>query len=125
MSRAATSILSFGVYLATTGVALVAVPEIACGLLGIAAPPGAWPRIVGMLLLILGFFCWRAAVEENTRFMRWSLLTRPTAMVFLAWFVASGWIEPSILLFGAVDVVAAAWTFAALGADARAALRRS
>ena len=125
MTRAATSILSFGVYLAALGVALVAIPEIACGLLGIAAPADAWPRIVGMLLLILGFFCWRAAVEENTRFMHWSLLTRSTPIVFLAWFVASGWIEPSILLFGAVDLAAAAWTFAALRADARAARPRS
>ena len=125
MSRAAVSILSFGLYLAAAGLLLVAVPQTTCQLLGIAAPVDAWPRIVGMLLLILGFLCWRAGVEENRSFMRWSLLTRPTTIVFLAGFVAAGWIEPIILLFGAVDVAAAGWTFVALRADARATRRRS
>lgn len=125
MSRAALSILAFGIYLASTGLLLIAIPRTLCRILSIVAPEGAWLRIIGMLLLILGFYCWRAAAEENTSFMRWSLFTRPTTMLFLAWFVAAGWIEAVILVFGVVDVAATAWTFSALRADQRASAQKS
>ena len=35
-------------------------------------------------------------------------------MLFLFWFVARGWIEPVVLIFGALDVAAAVWTLAAI-----------
>jgi hypothetical protein len=121
MSRAAVSILAFGVYLASAGVLLIFVPRQMCRILSIAQPEGAWIRIIGMLFLFLAFYCWRAAREENASFIHWTLFTRPTTLLFLAWFVASGWLEPIVLVFGVIDLVATGWTFVAIRADARAA----
>jgi hypothetical protein len=114
VSRAAVSILAFGAYLASGGILLVLFPTQICRILSISPPEGAWIRMTGMFFLILAFYCWRAAKEEERSFMRWSLYTRPTTILFLAWFVASGWIEPIVLVFGVVDLLATAWTLAAL-----------
>jgi hypothetical protein len=114
VSAAAISILAFGAYLCAGGLLLLLAPEAVCRALAMAVPQGPWIRITGMLFLILSAYCWRAAREENTRFMVWSLYTRPTTIVFLAWFVAAGWVEPIVLAFGAVDVAASAWTMIAL-----------
>ena len=114
MTGAAVSILVFGAYLCAGGVLLLAAPNQVCRFLAMAPPEGAWIRITGMLFLILAFYCWRAAWEENLSFIRWSVYTRPTTIVFLLWFVARGWIEPKVLIFGAADVAAAAWTIVAL-----------
>ena len=90
MSRAAISIFVFGAYLCAGGVALLATPNQVCRLLAMARPEGPWIRITGMLFLILAFYCWRAAREENLSFIRWSVYTRPTTVLFLLWFVARG-----------------------------------
>ena len=117
MSRAAASLLAFGAYLALGGLLLIFVPAQMCRLLAMAAPQGAWIRITGMLMLFLGFLCLRAAREEERSFMRWSLYTRSSTTLFLAWFVARGWIEPVVLVFGVIDLLAAAWTWAELRKD--------
>lgn len=110
MSNGAISILAFGVYLCSGGLLLLFAPDQVCRLLSMAPPQGAWIRIVGMLILILAFYCWRAAREEDMAFMRWTVYTRPTTILFLSWFVARGWIEPVVLVFGAVDLAATVWT---------------
>ena len=114
MSSAAISVLAFGAYLCSGGLMLLLAPNQACRLLAMAPPQGAWIRIVGMLFLILAFYCWRAAREENIPFIRWTVYTRPTTMLFLLWFVARGWIEPVVLIFGVVDVAASVWTLVAI-----------
>jgi len=114
VSRAAVSILAFGAYLCGGGLLLLVAPNQVCALLSMAPPQGAWIRITGMLLLILAFYCWRAAREENLAFIRWSLYTRPTTTVFLLWFVIRGWIEPVVLIVGALDAAASVWTLVAI-----------
>jgi hypothetical protein len=111
VSGAAISTLAFGAYLCSGGLLLLLAPNQVCRLLSMAPPQGAWIRIVGMLFLILAFYCWRAAREENIPFIRWTVYTRPTTILFLLWFVARGWIEPVVLIFGVVDVAATIWTF--------------
>ena len=120
MSAAAVSLLAFGAYLFGGGLLLLFVPAAVCRMLGMAVAEGPWIRVTGMLFLILSVYCWRAAREENTRFMVWSLYTRPTTIVFLAWFVAARWVEPIILVFGAIHVAATAWTLIALRRDSAA-----
>jgi hypothetical protein len=114
VSRAAVSILVFGAYLCGGGLLLVLAPNQVCELLAMARPDGPWIRITGMLFLILAFYCWRAAREENLAFIRWSIYTRPTTILFLLWFVSRGWIEPVVLVFGALDAAASVWTLVAI-----------
>ncbi len=121
MSKAAISIFVFGVYLAIGSFFLTLVPNFACRVLTLDQPEGVWVRITGMFFGLFAYYCVRAACEEETAFMRWSVCTRPTTLVFLATCVAAQLVKPIILLFGLVDVAAAVWTAVALRADARVA----
>ena len=121
MSKAAISIFVFGMYLATGSVFLMMAPDFACQVLSLDQPEGVWVRITGMFFAILAYYCICAAREEETAFMRWSVRTRPTTLVFLAVCVVTQLVTPIILIFGAVDVAAAIWTAQALRADSRAA----
>jgi hypothetical protein len=114
MKSAAFSILTFGAYLAAGGLMLLIFPAQTCHLMSLSPPQGPWIRITGMLMLILSFYCWRAAREDNAAFIRWSLYTRPTTIVFLIWFAAAGWIQPIVIVFGVLDVLATAWTLLAM-----------
>jgi hypothetical protein len=122
MSAAAWSMLVFGVYLAGGGAALLFLPERVCRFLVLPPDGGFWVRLNGMFFWILAYYCLRAAREEGTAFMRWSVRTRPTTLVFELVFVAMGLLGPMILLFGMVDALAALWTALALAADERRTL---
>ena len=95
-------------------------PDWLCGTLGLR-PPGdtLWVRLSGMFILDLAFYCVRAARAEWTAFFRWSVLTRPVTLPFLAVVVACGRENASILVFGVIDVLAALWTLVALRHPAR------
>jgi hypothetical protein len=121
MSKAAVSILAFGIYLATGGFLLAVAPGLVCRLLALAEPPGLWMRIAGGLCGILAYYCIRAAREEEMAFIRWSVKTRPTTLVFLAVCVAANVAPPTILILGVIDVAATIWTALALRADASTA----
>jgi hypothetical protein len=122
MSRAAWSILAFGLYLAMGGAALLFSPELVCRLLALPPGSGFWVRLNGMFFWILAYYCLRAAREEGTAFMRWSVRTRPTTVLFMTVFVAMGLVGPVALLLGVVDALAALWTGLALRADGRQTL---
>jgi hypothetical protein len=111
MSPPAISILGFGIYLATGGLLLLFVPEWACSLLHLR-PPGdtIWARLTGMFFLDVAYYCIQAAVHEERSFIRWSIRTRPLTIVFLLVFVVVGQENPSILIFGVIDLLATLWT---------------
>ena len=115
MSPAALSVLAFGIYLASGGLLLLLVPEWSCRSIGLS-PPGdpLWVRLSGMFFLDLAFYCIKAAIDENKVFIRWSVTTRPLTILFLGAFVALGYENSNILVFGVIDVAATLWTAVAL-----------
>ena len=125
MSKAAISILVFGIYLAIGGFLLVGAPAFVCQMLTLDAPQGVWVRMTGMFFCILAFYCVCAASQEATAFIRWSVYTRPTTLLFLGAFVAAKLVQPVILIFGVIDVAASLWTAFALRADASTAASRT
>lgn len=114
MNAPAKSVLVHGVYLAGSGLTLIAAPNLLFGLLGIAPSPEVWPRIVGVLTLILGFYFIQAARKNLVEFMRWTVYARLTFMSFCTLFVLLGFIGPVLLLFGLLDLLGALWTWLAL-----------
>jgi hypothetical protein len=124
MSKAATTVLVFGIYLIVLGATLVTVPNLLLGVFGIPATEEVWIRVVGMLVLILGLYYVRAARDEAAweAFIRMTVPMRMSVIVFFAAFVAAGWVTPTILLFAVVDFAAAAWTWLALRGAARPGL---
>jgi hypothetical protein len=120
MSRAAVSMFAFAVYLFVLGVVLLVAPNVLLGIFGFEPTTEVWVRIVGMLVVFLGYYYLSAARGEVVPFMLWSVQARPFVIVFFAVFVALGWAKPALILFGAVDLAGAVWTYLALRAGAEA-----
>jgi hypothetical protein len=110
MSRSARSVGVFGVYLVPLGLALLVVPNLLLRAFGLAPTSEVWIRVVGMLVLILSFYYVQAARRELTDFFRWSVIARSFVFLTLGTLAVLGLGEPQLALFGAVDLVGAAWT---------------
>jgi hypothetical protein len=114
MSNSARSILVFGLYLVGLSIVLIVVPNFLLGLFLLPSTVEVWVRVVGMLLLFLGFYYIQAARKDMIDFFRWTVYVRPTVIVFFAVFVLLGFANPPLILFGAVDLLGAIWTGLAL-----------
>ena len=120
MSKAACSLLVFGIYLVALGLVLLIVPNTLITLFGLPETHDVWIRIVGMLLVLLAYYDIQAARRELTDFFRWSVIARAMVIVFFAGFVIANLVKPILLLFGSVDLAAAVWTYLALLTDGKA-----
>jgi len=118
MSKAATSVFWFGVYLVALGATLVVVPNVPLSLFGMPPPDEPWIRVAGMLVLLLAYYYIQCARAGLRRFFELTIPARGAVIVFFAAFVALGFAKPTLLLFGLVDIVGAIWTVIALRAEA-------
>ena len=114
MSKSARSVFVFGLYLAVLGIVLLVAPNFLLGMFGLPSTAEVWIRIVGMLVLFLGFYYIQAARKEMTDFFRWTVYVRPTVIVFFAAFVLLGFASLPLILFGVADLLGAIWTGLAL-----------
>jgi hypothetical protein len=117
MSRAAVSIFVFGVYLLVLGTTLVVAPAVLTELFGLGSPQEVWIRVLGAVVAILGFYYVFTARRETKDFFWATVWGRPAAIVFFTTFVLLGLAKPVLILFAVVDLLGAAWTFAALRAE--------
>ncbi len=114
MSRAATSVFVFGLYLFGLGATLLVVPNPFLALFGLPAIADVWIRALGMAFLFLATYHVVAARHEFTPFFRWSVSLRSLVIVFFAAFVLLGFVDPILILFGCLDLAGALWTAMAL-----------
>ncbi len=117
MSRAATSMFVFGIYLLVLGPTLVVAPTFLTGLFGLDAPQEVWIRVLGAIVTILGYYYLFTARREAKDFFWATVWGRPAVVVFFTAFVLLDLAEPILILFGVVDLLGAGWTFAALRAE--------
>lgn len=115
----ALSVLVFGVYLALIGLLLALIPNLLLGLIGVPPTGEVWIRLAGMLILFMGFFYAQAGRHNLIPFLRWTLVTRSVAAIFVTGFVLGGLIGPIILLFWLGDLAGAVWTGLALRKEGR------
>jgi len=114
MSSSARSVFVFGLYLVVLGIVLLVVPNFLLGMFGLPSTTEVWVRVVGMLVLFLGFYYVQAARKEMTDFFRWTVYLRATVIVFFAAFVLLDFANPPLIMFGVVDLLGAIWTGLAL-----------
>jgi hypothetical protein len=119
MSRAATSVFVFSIYLFALGIVLITIPNLFLSLFGIPATGDVWIRVVGMLVVIIGYYYMTGARNELVAFLRATVVGRTAVLVTFIGFVVLGLAPPILILFGVVDAAAAAWTGWALRADRR------
>jgi hypothetical protein len=117
MSPAARSVLVFSIYLDVLGLVLIVAPNLLLSLFRIAETNEVWIRVVGMLVLILGYYYWTAARHELTAMLRATVVGRTAVLVFFVAYAVAGLGPATLVLFGVIDVLGAAWTGAALRAS--------
>ena len=110
MSRSAWSVFVFGLYLVAVGLALVVSPNPLLVLLRFPASGEVWPRVVGVLALVLSYYYVQAARHELTAFFRWTVHARTIVCVAFAALVLLRLAPPPLAVLGAVDLAAAIWT---------------
>ncbi len=118
MSKSATSVFVFAIYLFALGLVLVVVPNLLLRVFGIAETDDVWIRVVGMLVLILGYYYSQAARMGLTDFFRLTVIGRTAVPLFFIAFVLAGIAPPVLILFGVIDFAAAMWMAAALRSEA-------
>ncbi len=114
MSKGARSVFVFGLYLVVLGIVFLVAPNFLLALFFLPTTTEVWPRVVGMLVLFLGFYYTQAARKEFTDFIRWTMYPRATVILFFAVFVLLDLAKPPLLLFGIVDLLGVIWTGLAL-----------
>jgi hypothetical protein len=87
--------------------------------LGIPATTEPWIRVAGMLLLALGIFYILASVKGMTDFIKCSVFTRSSVVLFFTAFVLLHLAPRLLILLGCVDLVSAIWTALALRSEGR------
>jgi hypothetical protein len=119
MSKSARSVYLFSLYLFGLGAILVLVPNVLLGLFGIPGTSEIWIRVVGVLVLVLGLYYFQASKSELIPLIRVTVYGRAAVFVFFTGFVLFGLAPATLILFGAVDALAAFWTFTALKSENR------
>jgi len=114
MSKQATSLFVFGIYMLILGVTVVVAPNFLLSLFQVPTTQEVWIRVVGMLVIFLGIYDIVAARAEHASLIAWSIPVRFSVIVFFAVFVISGLAPKILLLFGAIDSAGAIWTWSAL-----------
>jgi hypothetical protein len=110
MSKSATSVFVFGVYLVLLGLLLVIVPNVLLRIFGFAMTTEVWVRVVGVLVLCLAFYYVQAARRELVEFFQWTVFVRAFVFVCLALFAALKLAAPPLALFGCLDLLGSVWT---------------
>ena len=119
MSKAAFSIKASCCYILVLGLALVLVPNLVLSALRMPPTSEIWIRVLGVVVINIGVFYWIAAQTESVALFRASVVVRPLVLVWFAGFVVLGLTSPMLLVFGAVEVVGALWTWLALRSEQR------
>lgn len=114
MSNPAKTVFIFAIYLIVLGLSLLLAPNMLLGLFHFPPTFEVWVRVVGMLVLFLSVYYIVMARAEMRLFMIWSARLRFTVICFFGAFVLARLAPPVLLLFGAVDLAGAIWTWSAL-----------
>jgi len=67
-----------------------------------------------VLLGFLGFYYIQAARKDLVDFFRWTVPVRASVILFFVAFVLLGYAQPTLVLFGVIDLAGAIWTGFAL-----------
>ena len=114
MSKAAVSILVFGIYMVMVGLTMLVFPNQLLSLFGYPTTTEVWIRILGFIAAILGYYYIVAARYELTPFFWASVYARPLLIVCFVGLLLLRLAEPTLVLFGAIDLLGAMWTAWAL-----------
>ena len=117
MSKSAFSVRVFSIYMIAFGSALIVAPNLILSIFAVPETHEVWIRIVGLLVLVIGYLDFMASRNELLLFFRWTVAARLSVPIFFIAFVVLGFAPPILILFGAIDAAGAIWTAVCLRKD--------
>ena len=114
MTSAGKSVYYFGFYLLILGATLTGFPNVLLSTFQLPETNEIWIRVVGVLVFNIGLYYVFMAPTHSTLFYSISVYTRASILVWFIVFVLMGWAPALLILFGAVDMAGALWTFVAM-----------
>jgi hypothetical protein len=118
MSRSATSIFVWGLYVIGAGLGFTFMPNMLLPLFGLPATGEVWVRFAGLLALFMGSYYLISARYNLLPIFKASLPLRIlfAMSVFLLFFL--GYSGPGLAVFSVIELLGAMWTGWALNSDA-------
>ena len=114
MSKSAVSVYAVGWILVLTGTGFLIVPDLVLSLLGIPFTDEVWIRILGMMVLFIGYYYVVAARKELKEFFEATILVRLVCFSCLVILIVTKIAYPVLIIFGIIDLIGATWTALAL-----------
>ena len=108
------SMFVFGHYYAIAGAGYLVLPGFVSSQLDVAASGEIWVRFAGLLLLVLGYLYVQAGRQLLIPFFRWSVHIRVISFLTFVVLWLLGIAEAIVLIFAAVEIGGAAWTWLSL-----------
>lgn len=108
------SLLIFGGYALIMGLVLLLAPEQLLPMFGFAESSGTWVHVLGFVLCCSAYYYLWAGWTGNKGFARLTVHTRLASPLVMLVLLAMGKVGHMVLLFGIVDAVGGAWTWAML-----------
>ena len=110
MSSAGISVFVFGVYLVINGLIFTFMPNTPLGLLGMPATQEPWIRVMGWLMVLIGYYYIQTGRNNISQFFNWTVQARISVFLIFLLFFFLNWAPATILIFGAIDLIGAIWT---------------
>lgn len=116
MHPASLSIKVFGIYAAITGIGLLLAPNVVLAPLGVPVATEVWIRVVGALAVVLGYYYWACGVADLVTFFKATIKGRFLYAGLSVLLIVVFQAPIQLLLFAAIDIAGALWTWRGLRA---------
>ncbi len=110
MSPSAISIFVFGIYLVLVGAGFLFIPNTVLPLFKFPKTNEPWIRILGVVVVVLGFYYVIAGQNELTPFFWATVVGRFVVLISFILLVVTKKAKPMLITFGVIDALGGIWT---------------
>lgn len=111
---AAKTVLYFGFYLYVTGLTLLVAPNFLLSTFKMPVTEEVWIRVVGVLVTAIAFYYHQIGSKNMEAMLPLTVVARVFVFLSFVAFVVLQFVLPMLLVFGAIDLLGAVWTWMAL-----------
>lgn len=111
MSKTATTVYYFGIYLLIVGTFLMLAPALWLGYIGLTETQSFWRIIVGFVVFALGYYYVRNARANQAAFFKFTVHIRILQFFFFIAIYLAGSAPATLIAFASIELGAGIWTF--------------